>query len=332
MTNKVTIGIPTYNRKDYLRMAIDSCLCQTYANIEIIVSDNCSTDGTDIMVAQIKDQRIKYFRHSKPVPPLENWNKCIELATGEFFSYLTDDDLIAPDYVTSLMDAAAAHPEAAVIRCRVDSIDSDGKLLGKIRDRLPEYASIKEYVLADIHENKWQTMGAAICETRLLRQSGGFENVGLPGGIYTDNYLWLKVALNGSRIITLQKSLFFFRVHTNHLGIGIDLNEVNMGARRYAQMYKALLARHGFENRILNYLDGRYAGDILKRRVGLNISRMIRGQIKYNRREITRNLRFMNPFFRLERWDVSILLASALLLINRKAAMLPYKLYTAIYR
>ena len=60
----VTIGIPTYNRADgYLKEALESALRQTYENVEIIVSDNCSTDHTDVLVANYKDPRLKYVKH-----------------------------------------------------------------------------------------------------------------------------------------------------------------------------------------------------------------------------------------------------------------------------
>ena len=59
----VTIGIPTYNRGDgYLREALESALAQTYENLEIVVSDNCSTDNTGEVVEAYDDPRVSYFR------------------------------------------------------------------------------------------------------------------------------------------------------------------------------------------------------------------------------------------------------------------------------
>lgn len=59
----ITIAIPTYNRADsYLRHALDSALNQTYKNIEIVVSDNCSVDNTEEVVQGLHDPRIRYFK------------------------------------------------------------------------------------------------------------------------------------------------------------------------------------------------------------------------------------------------------------------------------
>jgi glycosyltransferase involved in cell wall biosynthesis len=68
----VTIAMPTYNRADgFLKQALQSAVSQTYANIEIIVSDNCSTDNTESVVKEMKDPRIRYFKHSENMGALK---------------------------------------------------------------------------------------------------------------------------------------------------------------------------------------------------------------------------------------------------------------------
>ena len=75
MNTLVTIAIPTYNRADnYLKQALSSALVQTYRNIEIIVSDNCSTDNTESVVKNFKDSRIRYFKQKKNIGPYKNFN------------------------------------------------------------------------------------------------------------------------------------------------------------------------------------------------------------------------------------------------------------------
>ena len=74
----VTIAIPTYNRADgYLRDALKSAMNQTYENIEIVVSDNCSPDNTEDYIKGIDDPRIRYFRQKEGILPNDNFNFCL---------------------------------------------------------------------------------------------------------------------------------------------------------------------------------------------------------------------------------------------------------------
>ena len=98
LTPKVSIGIPTFNRADLLRRSIESALGQDYPNIEVLVSDNASTDETPAICQGLGD-RIKYFRQSINLGPLTNFSKVLEMASGEFFMWLGDDDWIDASYV-----------------------------------------------------------------------------------------------------------------------------------------------------------------------------------------------------------------------------------------
>ena len=98
----VSIIIPIYNRANYLEKAIESVLKQTYENIEIIVSDNASTDNTMEVMQKYKDNpKIKYFRNKKNIGMAPNWKKALyEYAKGEFAMILSDDDyLIDHNYI-----------------------------------------------------------------------------------------------------------------------------------------------------------------------------------------------------------------------------------------
>ena len=93
---KVSIIIPTYNRSKYLTQAIESARCQDYHNMEIVVSDNASTDNTDnVMEEYSADNRIKYFRNSVNIGMVGNWRKALsEYCSGDWFLILSDDDYL----------------------------------------------------------------------------------------------------------------------------------------------------------------------------------------------------------------------------------------------
>lgn len=97
----VTIGIPTCNRASLLSRSLDSALNQDFSNLEVVISDNASTDDTAQVCEsyRVKDARIKYFRQPTNVGPTDNFNVVLKNASGEFFMWLGDDDWIDASYI-----------------------------------------------------------------------------------------------------------------------------------------------------------------------------------------------------------------------------------------
>ena len=89
-----SVVIPTYNRSDYLNVAIKSVLRQSFNDYEIIVSDNASTDDTEKICKSFKNKRIKYFKNSTNIGISRNIYKVIKLASGNYIFTLGDDDFI----------------------------------------------------------------------------------------------------------------------------------------------------------------------------------------------------------------------------------------------
>ena len=97
----VSILIPTYNRKDKVVNAINSALNQTYKNIEIIVSDNCSSDGTLEHLNKLYKNinNVKIYGNSTNLGPVINWINCINKSSGDFSKLLFSDDTISPNFI-----------------------------------------------------------------------------------------------------------------------------------------------------------------------------------------------------------------------------------------
>lgn len=101
---KVSILIPTYNRADYLRDAMQSAVAQTERDTEIIVLDDASPDHTAQIVMEFaEDRRIRYIRHPHNIGIAANWRNGISIAKGQFFCLLHDDDTFEPEFVEALM-------------------------------------------------------------------------------------------------------------------------------------------------------------------------------------------------------------------------------------
>lgn len=93
---RVSIIIPTYNRASYLSQAIESSLALEYSNLEVIVSDNASTDNTkEVAVKYTNDSRFKYFRNETNLGLAANWRRALyDYATGDWALILSDDDYL----------------------------------------------------------------------------------------------------------------------------------------------------------------------------------------------------------------------------------------------
>ena len=113
----VTIGIPTYNRAEKLRRAIESVLSQDYPAIEVLISDNSSTDGTQEMCRQFceRDNRINYIRQADNIGAAANFEYVLQRAAGEYFMWLGDDDWIDSTYIASCVSVLDSNPDYALV-------------------------------------------------------------------------------------------------------------------------------------------------------------------------------------------------------------------------
>ena len=101
---RVSIGIPTINRSSLALRAIRSALSQTYSDVEVIVSDDASTDDTVARVQEIRDPRLVLVQQKERLGLVGNFDFCLRHATGEFFLLLGDDDVLLPNAIERLVE------------------------------------------------------------------------------------------------------------------------------------------------------------------------------------------------------------------------------------
>jgi len=111
----VSICIPSYNAEDYIGDTLRSVLAQTYPNIEIIVCDDQSKDGTIDIVRQFGDPRITLHINKKNLGHSGNYNNALLHASGTYAKLLCNDDLIAPDCIEKQVRAFEEHPDDNIV-------------------------------------------------------------------------------------------------------------------------------------------------------------------------------------------------------------------------
>ena len=172
----VTIAIPTYNRANgYLRQTLESALGQTYPNVEIVVSDNCSPDATERVVNDYGDSRVRYFRQQTPLAPNDNFNFCLDQARGEYFLLLHDDDVIDDDFVEVCLKAADYDTNVGIIRTGLRTIDAKNVVFGEKKNEVVGL-SAGDFFLAWFEGRTTHYCCNTLFNTKIFKNIGGFHS------------------------------------------------------------------------------------------------------------------------------------------------------------
>ena len=131
---KCTVAIPVYNRQSMIRRAVDSALAQTVPGLEILVVDNSSTDGTWDVLQTYKDSRLLLARNERNVGLFGNFNRCLDLAQGQYLRFLCSDDKLIPCSLAQEIEIMDAHQEVALLTTRGRRVNERGYVLGPQAD------------------------------------------------------------------------------------------------------------------------------------------------------------------------------------------------------
>jgi glycosyltransferase involved in cell wall biosynthesis len=172
----ITIGIPTHNRADsFLNEALGSAIAQNYENIEIIVSDNFSTDNTEAIVKKYSDPRIIYIRHDKNIGAINNFNYCVNMAKGSYLLLLHDDDKIDEDFISVCIEAIPKGFEPGVFFTGTRVIDEDSKVVHETTNCVGGF-STKEFLLGWFENKIPLYLCSTLYNTKRLQELGGFQS------------------------------------------------------------------------------------------------------------------------------------------------------------
>jgi glycosyltransferase involved in cell wall biosynthesis len=140
----VSVGVPVYNGERYIREALDSALKQTFADFEVIIADNNSNDATEEICRDYttRDSRVKFIRHDENHGVHWNFRFVVQQARGRFFTWLSHDDALEPQFLERTVYYMLQNPRTVVLAVDVQNIDENGTELGierleGLRDSLP---------------------------------------------------------------------------------------------------------------------------------------------------------------------------------------------------
>jgi len=123
----ITVGMPAYNAAKTIRSSIESILAQTYGDLELVVSDNASGDGTGDVVSAIArtDARVRYIRQPENIGANPNYSAVVRAARGRYFKWASSSDWCAPAFLARCLEALEAHDDAVVAAPRTRLFAAD---------------------------------------------------------------------------------------------------------------------------------------------------------------------------------------------------------------
>lgn len=212
----VSIGLPVYNGEEFLRQALDSILDQTFRDIEVLVYDNASTDGTEQICREYaaRDSRITYRRHKTNLGAGPNYNLTFLDSSGKYFKWAAHDDIMAPTFIERCVEVLEAHPDIVIVFPAMVDIDEEGnRLPERYRSHIPRgergaspttHLRFKNLIRLDytVEEIFGLIRSDILGKTRLFLNYAD-----------SDRTLLAELALYG-RLYELPEVMFFHRLHT----------------------------------------------------------------------------------------------------------------------
>jgi glycosyltransferase involved in cell wall biosynthesis len=126
----VSICMPAYNVAATAAEALQSVLAQSWRNIEVIVVDDGSSDGTSDVIRSVADSRVRLYRNENNCGGYQTMNRAVALACGEFVAVYHTDDVYGPNIVEKEVAYLKAHPNTGAVFCNDHFIDDDGNIFG----------------------------------------------------------------------------------------------------------------------------------------------------------------------------------------------------------
>jgi len=210
----ISVCICTYNQEAYIEKAIQSVVEQTLKPLEIIVSDDCSTDATSTILNRLQAEIsfLRVIRQPTNLGIAKNVDSCLRLASGEFIVRLDSDDYLEPSYIEKLSDALYKHTDAGYAHASVREVDEYGHYL---RERkLFRSAGFQ----SDVEALKASLKGYRVAANILMFRKSALERVNFLSGrpnFGEDYHLTAAISDAGFGNVYLSETLAFYRVWTD---------------------------------------------------------------------------------------------------------------------
>lgn len=213
---KLTVGLVTYNRPELLKEAIHSVLQQSFTNFELLISNDYVGSMVTLDSLGIKhDPRIKIINQESNLGEISNLNYLLEIAQGDWFVWLGDDDLFHPEFLMLANNAILDSKNKNIVGFFSNYIaekSPDGIFPQSLKSSNCLYYDAPNFLL-DFTSRKTKLVGTyGVMQTAVLRNVGGMPLLGNSFGPYSDTLIPILLLEHGD-LCWLDESLIFFRTH-----------------------------------------------------------------------------------------------------------------------
>jgi len=247
---KVSIAITAYNQAHYIGQAVESALAQDYPNIEVVVSDNHSTDPIEeVMGRYTPDPRVKYFRNETNLGMIGNFRKALyEYSTGDYALHLDGDDyFIDPGYIRKAMDLIDRHGLAMVFARSKSLYENDNLLIeDKVNRDLPEIID-GNWLFLNFYKGYSLPTLTVVHDRPYAMEIGFFEK-----SIRSTDWEGLLKLIIGKKIGFVNRFVGVWRRHGMNYTLIQDLDKVLSNVEYIDSPYRFALSRHAFPQDILD--------------------------------------------------------------------------------
>lgn len=242
MAPTVTVAMPVYNGMPYVVEAVGSILAQTFDELELIVVDNSSDDGTVAALRDIDDSRLQISTNEEHVEAVDNWNRTLGSISGRYFKLVCADDVLFPNCLSRQVSVLEdpSNQEVVMVTCSRNVIDPRGRVLvsdwgvGDLHGTRSPREVLRSCVRAGT--NLIGEPAAVLMRTEIVRETGGWNDA-VP--YLTDLDYWMRLMDRG-KLYGLQETLCKFRVHPGAWSTDIGRSQ----ARQFTQFAHQLRSRH----------------------------------------------------------------------------------------
>lgn len=275
---KYSVVMPVRNGGEYIKACINSLLSQTLPAFNILVLDNCSTDGTSEWLTSLNNEKIVIFPSDKPLSIEENWGRIRDIPKNEYITLIGHDDLLYPGFLENIDKLMEKYPSAGLYHTHFQFIDAKGKVIRNCKT-MPSFFTEDELLKGFLTQSV-DSMGTGYVMRAADYDALGGIPVKYPNLLFADFELWLRLAEKGGMAVA-SDTLFAFRVHkgttgTSHdssLHSALDIYVNFLSTLQMADKQKQAIIHQYSAKFLLNYCKG-FSHRLLRtkasKRVGVN--------------------------------------------------------------
>jgi glycosyltransferase involved in cell wall biosynthesis len=216
---KVTIAIPTFNRGKFLAQCVESALNQTYSNIEVIISNNASTDDTLSQLTKYNDGRLILIQQKTNIGMVPNWNECLNIASGDFFILLSDDDYLESNAIEEMINSflsgknepSLGTDDIGIVCCRARVVDENNEEI-RLGKQGPYVESSENIVISFFSGLRDMYPCKILFRTSDARMLNGYQGNKFP--LAADAFMWMMIVMRRGCAVFIDEILSNYRIHS----------------------------------------------------------------------------------------------------------------------